>query len=252
MPRCPSCSTDYVVGEFLCPNCHMDLSPIEISGPTESSEGAVGVQYYCDPSQTIEGFPGCGCLGAFEEEGHKCPDCGAYWENPIPASTGASPLQAQAQTPSSTAIQAPPPTLTSAASPVPAPQPTLHLSVPPAAPGPHLVVEGNQTVTWLNNEVTTIPFDTDEISIGCRDINMGHYPDIDLMRFRRNDPYLSRRIGSFVRERDRYYIEVLSEAQSTTINGTENLIETGPQHRRELKSGDRVFLSDSIVIRFEV
>lgn len=243
MPKCPNCSEEYTPGELLCPNCKHDLSPIEISGGESDTKQGSGIQYYCDPSQMVDGWPGCGYIGEFED-GHTCPRDGAYWENPVPAPSGTPPNAAPPQPPPGPTPQTPAQPASPEASPE-SPQPM------PPEPGPHLVIEGNQTVTWLNKEVGTIPFDTDEISLGCRDTTQGHYPDIDLLRYRRNDPFLSRRQGRFIREGTKYYIEVYSDAESTTINGTDDIIEHGPDKRRELNIGDRVFLSDSIVIRFE-
>jgi pSer/pThr/pTyr-binding forkhead associated (FHA) protein len=191
-------------------------------------------EYYCDPNQLVEGIKGCGYIGAMA--GNICPECGGLWENPIPAS--------QAHKTVVTPSQTVPPDL-SPDKPVETSTPDIHQE-PTQAACPMLLVEGNQTVLYEGSVVSEIPFDVDELSIGCRDTEQGHYPDIDLLKYRLHDPYLSRKHATFFKEEDKYFIKVLSEAESTGFNNKLDIIEAG--ERREIKTGDRIFFSDSIVI----
>ncbi len=266
MAKCPNteCGADYTPGESICMSCGCDLSPVSI--PTNGgSASQAGIVYYCDPSQEVDGFPGCGNESEFEG-GHTCPACGAYWATPVrkgaaappTASSGAVQHQAPPPATAPTSPGTPPPRAAS----VPAASPAAAVVPPPSSPpapavapkqeaSAHMVIEGGQTVFWDGRHAGKIPLNTDEISIGCRDIAEGHYPDVDLMRYRRNDPYLSRRHARLIRESGRHFLEVLSGAESTTLNGVDDIIQQGHENRHELQPGDRIFFSDSIVMRFE-
>ena len=117
-------------------------------------------------------------------------------------------------------------------------------------PCPYLQVEGGQRVRWDNQDVSEVTFDVDIITVGSRDIHRAHYPDIDLFAYRKDDQWLSRNIGQFIREGNRYYFEGFSDSGSTCFNSPEQIIDRGKSNRVELKSGDRIFFSDSVVIKF--
>ncbi len=214
MPNCPDCDHAYTPGQAICEECGADLSPIEVvKKPTASMEKAP--QYYCDPNQLVDDIKGCGYIGAMD--GNICPNCGGLWENPVPASQA---NQTTIIAPSEPHIEEEPPL--------------------------RLVIEGNQTVLYEGHAVSEIPFDVDELSIGCRDTEQGHYPDIDLLKYRVHDPFLSRKHALFFKEEGKYFIKVLSQAASTGFNSKSDILEAG--ECREIETGNRLFFSDSIVI----
>ncbi len=147
-----------------------------------------------------------GCGYVGAMAGHVCPACGNIWEHPLSAS---APL-------------------------------------PPIVLNPKWVIEGNQTVLYEGRAVSEIMFDSDELSVGCRDTEQGHYPDIDLFTYRAHDPSLSRKHALLFKEDKKYFITVLSQAESTGLNTKTDIIVSG--NPRELKIGDRIFFSDAIVM----
>ena len=220
MPDCPDCGAPTTPGEPFCLECGGDLSPV--APPAEAAAPEAGPRYFCDPDREVEGFAGCGHTGEFLP-GNTCPICGARWDEPV------------------TAAEAP-----SAAGPGSASE--VEHTPPPASGGPLLRVAGGQRVLHRGRWISELAFDTDEISVGCRDIHADHYPDLDLLAFRQADPYLSRRHARFLREGGHYYLEILTDADSTTLNGPDEVLHRG--ERRELGPGDRVFFSDSVVVEF--
>jgi pSer/pThr/pTyr-binding forkhead associated (FHA) protein len=125
---------------------------------------------------------------------------------------------------------------------------------PPPPPGdtPRLVIDGPRAVVSnldAGREVTEIAFDVDQITVGCTDIYESHYPDIDLLMYRGNDPYISRKHARFLREGNEHFIQVLTDADSTTFNNSEDVITQN--ERRKLAPGDTVYFSHSLAIRFE-
>ncbi len=248
MPNCPDCGNSYTHGQVICEECGCDLSPIEVKvpkvkvaddAPTKTVSVADAPEYYCDPNQLVDGINGCGYVGTMV--GNICPKCGGLWENPIPA------LPAHKTTASTVTQSQPVNTDLSLAKPV---EPSSHIDddypESTAASYPMLVVEGNQTVLYEGGSVSEIPFDVDELSIGCRDTEQGHYPDIDLLKYRNHDPFLSRQHALFFKEDGKYFINVLSQADSTGFNSKSDIMAAG--ERREIKTGTRIFFSDSIVI----
>ncbi len=112
-----------------------------------------------------------------------------------------------------------------------------------------LVIEGNQTILYEGRSVSEIAFDVDELSIGCRDTEQEYYPDIDLLKYRGHDPFISRKHAILFKENDKYFIQIISQAESTGFNNKSDIIAAG--ERREIQTGDRIFFSDSIVIKLK-
>lgn len=274
MTTCHACGEPFLPGTLRCQNCGTDLSPLASTGtrpsPPQQTGSPAAAERYCDPNLIVHGFEGCGYRGPMLND--LCPMCGNLWAKEDSSSplAGTPVPDPSAPIPSQQTIPREPDGLPAAAPFSPPTQPrtppttpaaaasarvVTPVAVPPPARGvsPRLVVEGSQTVIYNMagqlNHVSEIPFDTDQISIGHRDIENGHFPDIDLVSFRRFDPHLSRRHAVFLREGGRHFIHVLSPANSTTLNGTDTLL--GENQKHELRPGDRIFFSDSIVIRFE-
>ena len=76
-----------------------------------------------------------------------------------------------------------------------------------------------------------------------------HYPDIDLMMYRKLDPAISRRHLRFFRENEHYYIEDLCNNNATFLNDYANKLN---HERRELHHGDRIFVSMSLAFLFKI
>lgn len=282
MYKCNQCKQPYTPGDSYC-DCGNYLGPLSDESSStpeapqapdrESKDAKPEVLYHCDPEQEVEDFPGCGYIGPMP--GNICPICGARWAPPViyqpaaasPPRDGGKASRLEAQEPPAHVDQhtqpdpprpprgpaSPPGHFTAKSDRVATPRPMA--PDPPRSPEqstdgvPRLIVEGKQTVFYQGHDVSEITFDTDVVSVGCRDIDEGIYPDVDLLRYRRaGDLSLSRRHARFIREGRNYYVEIDSTADSTTFNGRAEVLPQGA--RRELSVGDRVFFSDSIVIAF--
>ena len=115
---------------------------------------------------------------------------------------------------------------------------------------PVLVIEGGIKVLYKGVWVDQIPFDKDEIAVGVMDPENEIFPDINLRQYRLDggDPYISRRHARFFRSEDKYYVEDLCRNNSTSLDSKSNII-NGEKH--DMVSGSRVFISESVVFRFE-
>lgn len=124
-------------------------------------------------------------------------------------------------------------------------------NVAPTGACPKLIVEGDIPVLYKGVWVKEIPFDREEISIGVMDPENNIYPDINLRQYRLDggDPYISRRHGRFFHSEGKYFIEDLCKNNSTSIDTKINIING---EKKELGPGTRVFISESIVFRWEV
>lgn len=113
-----------------------------------------------------------------------------------------------------------------------------------------LVVEGGIKVLYKEVWVTEIPFESEEITIGVMDTDNNIYPDINLRQYRLDggDPYISRRHGRFIYSDGKYYIEDICRNNSTSIDKKSEIINGV---KREISLGTRVFISESVVFRFE-
>ncbi len=113
-----------------------------------------------------------------------------------------------------------------------------------------LAIEGGIKVLYKEVWVTEIPFENEEITIGVMDPDNNIYPDINLRQYRLDggDPYISRRHGRFLYSEGKYYIEDICRNNSTSIDKKSEIINGV---KRELSVGTRVFISESLVFRFE-
>ncbi len=113
-----------------------------------------------------------------------------------------------------------------------------------------LVVEGGIQILYKGIRVTEIPFDNDEITVGVMDPENDIYPDVNLRQYRLDggDPYISRNHAKFTKEEGKYFVEDICGNNSTSIGTKTNVLNKA---KEELNEGDRVFVSESIALRFE-
>lgn len=122
--------------------------------------------------------------------------------------------------------------------------------VTPGTQQAYLEIEGGQEVFYRGSYVTKIPLKSGTILIGRRDVMAGHYPDIDLVMYRKLDPAISRRHMQIYRDvNGKYFVEDLCNNNATFLNDYSNKLN---HERRELTSGDRIFVSSSISILFKI
>lgn len=114
----------------------------------------------------------------------------------------------------------------------------------------YLEVEGGQEVFFRGAYTTRVPLKANSLLFGRRDVMASHYPDIDLMMYRKLDPAISRRHLRLFRENGRFFVEDLCNNNATFINDYSNKLN---HERRELRHGDRIFVSMSLsfIFRFE-
>lgn len=118
-----------------------------------------------------------------------------------------------------------------------------------AEPAAYLEIEGGQEIFFRGAYTTKIPFKTGSILVGRRDVMASHYPDIDLMMYRKLDPAISRRHLRFFREEGQYFVEDLCNNNATFLNDYANKLN---HERRELHDGDRIFVSMSLAFLFRL
>lgn len=114
----------------------------------------------------------------------------------------------------------------------------------------YLEVEDGREVFYHGNYVLQIPLHNGELLIGRRDVMAGHYPDVDLAMYWRNDRSLSRkhlRIYSDIN--GAYYVEDICNNNATFINDRNHPLN---RDRAELKPGDRIIVSNSVSFVFRV
>ena len=113
-----------------------------------------------------------------------------------------------------------------------------------------LVFEGDQEVFYRGDYVTRIQLTGEPLLIGRRDVMAGHYPDIDLAMYWKQDRSISRRHLRIYRDSNgSWYVEDICRNNSTFINSLMNPLNG---ERVELKHGDRILISNSIAITFTV
>jgi len=132
---------------------------------------------------------------------------------------------------------------------VPDPRDDSALPLDDGSKAAYLEVEGGQEVFFRGAYTTRIPFKTGSILVGRRDVMASHYPDIDLMMYRKLDPAISRRHLRLFKENGRYFIEDLCNNNATFVNDYSNKLN---HERRELRHGDRVFVSMSLAFLFRL
>ncbi|MBQ1924889.1 MAG: FHA domain-containing protein [Proteobacteria bacterium] len=78
----------------------------------------------------------------------------------------------------------------------------------------------------------------------------GHYPDIDLAMYRKQDPSISRRHLRFYHDLNNvWFVEDLCNHNATFINSYDKPLN---HDRYELKNGDRIIVSSSVAFVFKV
>ncbi|MGI5829566.1 MAG: FHA domain-containing protein [Bradymonadia bacterium] len=113
-----------------------------------------------------------------------------------------------------------------------------------------LEIEGGQDVFYRGSYVTRIALKGGALVIGRRDVIAGYYPDIDLMMYRKLDPAISRKhCQVYCDIHGKYFVEDLCNNNATYLNDYNTKLN---HERRELKSGDRIFISMSISIVFKI
>jgi len=113
-----------------------------------------------------------------------------------------------------------------------------------------LETEGAQEVFYRGKYVTHIELIGSSLLVGRRDVMSGHYPDIDLAMYRKQDPAISRRhFRIFCDINRRYFIEDLCNNNATFVNDYESPLN---HERRELRDGDRIFVSMTLALVFRL
>ncbi|MFT5994034.1 MAG: hypothetical protein ACI82G_003045, partial [Bradymonadia bacterium] len=112
-----------------------------------------------------------------------------------------------------------------------------------------LIVEGGQTVFFDGRMTAQLRLDVDELLIGRRDPNAGHYPEIDLAHFRHIDGHISRNHARLLRVNGTWYLEDVCENDATFLNDKNHVLNG---ERVTLSEGDRVLISDSVAMVFRV
>lgn len=113
----------------------------------------------------------------------------------------------------------------------------------------YLEVEGGQEIFYRGSYTTRVPIKGGSLLVGRRDVMANHYPDVDLMMYRKLDPAISRRHLRIFREGGEHYVEDLCNNNATFINDYSNKLN---HERRILRDGDRVFVSMSLALIFRV
>ena len=113
----------------------------------------------------------------------------------------------------------------------------------------YLNIEGGQEVFYHGAYVTRIPLNGESsLIVGRRDVMAGHYPDIDLALYWKQDRCLSRKHLRIYRDANgAYFVEDLCCNNATFLNSLEHPLN---RQRVQLKPGDRILVSMSIVIDF--
>ena len=112
----------------------------------------------------------------------------------------------------------------------------------------YLEIEGGQEVFYRGTYVRQIQLKTAQLLIGRRDVMAGHYPDVDLAMYRKQDSCISRRHLRIYRDvNGAWFVEDLCSHDATFYNGV-----ALNHERRELNDGDRVIISSSIALVFRV
>ena len=112
----------------------------------------------------------------------------------------------------------------------------------------YLSIEGGQEVFYRGTYVTKIPLTGESLTVGRRDVMSGHYPDIDLAMYWRQDRTISRKHLQIFRDiNGAYFVEDLSNNNATYLNNYKHPLN---KSRVELKPGDRILVSMSIAIDF--
>ncbi|MBO5752268.1 MAG: FHA domain-containing protein [Proteobacteria bacterium] len=113
-----------------------------------------------------------------------------------------------------------------------------------------LYLEGGQEVFYRGNYVTKIVLQDAPLLIGRRDVMAGHYPDVDLAMYWKQDRSVSRRHLRIYRDMNgSYFVEDLCNNHATFLNSYDRPLN---RERVELKNGDRILVSMSVAFCFTV
>ena len=112
----------------------------------------------------------------------------------------------------------------------------------------YLQIEDGKDVFYRGTYVTQIPLSGSPLLVGRRDVLAGHYPDIDLAMYWKEDRAVSRKHLSIYADMNGvYYVEDICNNNVTFLNGKDHPLN---KERAELTPGDRIFTSNAIVIDF--
>lgn len=113
-----------------------------------------------------------------------------------------------------------------------------------------LNLEGGQEVFYHGRYVTKIVLHGEPLLVGKRDVMAGHYPDIDLAMYWKQDRSVSRRHLRIYRDMNgKYFVEDVCQRNATFLNSYQRPLN---RERVELKDGDRILVSTSVAICFRV
>ena len=112
-----------------------------------------------------------------------------------------------------------------------------------------LFVEGGQSVFFDGRMVQRVRLDVDQLLVGRRDPQAGHYPDIDLAHFRHIDGHISRRHARVYREHGQWRVEDLCDNDATFLNDASHALNGDSA---ALNDGDRIMISDSVILTFRL
>lgn len=268
MRKCPTCAAPLVPGVTICEECGtelIDLPPVAEEEDDTSSRDSVATlkgreegQVQPPPAMSDEGAelvpadreveavepteqtseelcPECG-EEIIQDANGWCPLCGAILNDPW----GDDPLDPHLED-DPDALGPPPWTVTRQQ--VPGQQPAAGSS----RRNDVLLVEADAAVIFDGQPTRSIILRVDEIAIGRIDPESGVAPDLDLSSFRQTDPHISRRHARLLREDSAWFIEDLCGNDATWLNDPREVLN---HQRRALQDGDRIGISDSVVLRY--
>lgn len=278
--NCPSCSTPVPAGETICMDCGTELVfAMSDAPPVSMPEPAPEASASAPSSKSKEiPCPDCGEVGVPDANG-LCMICGhdfggiveideeEFFRDPPSLEEAMEAERRRLAGDAPIGIAAPPlPGDSSQRRDDPDPEP----AGPPPLPGDRkrqrwkgtgpqpavgtveeawLMVGGSQTVFFDGKMTSEIRLNVDQVLIGRRDPSQGHYPDLDLGHFRQIDAHISRRHARVYRKGGRWFLEDLCENDATYLNDKAHVLngQTVP-----LKNGDKVLISDSVAMTFQV
>lgn len=275
MRICPACGTAVPLGQTICEACGTELV---IGGAVPPSGPPVAVPEPTAAPVDARTCPECGTVAPPDPNGC-CPSCGHDWEPP----RGAAEIDEAEffrEPDSLDVVRARKRALLEART-----RSVVRTATPPVAspggdagavaggaggsslpgdrrarfrgegdvhtevPSPWLEVEGGQTVFFEGRMTSRVRLDVDELRVGRRDPSDGWYPDIDLTHLRALDPHISRRHARLFRRGGVWFVEDVCANDATFLNDHGHVLNG---EEIALSDGDRVRISDAIVLRFRL
>lgn len=269
MKKCPTCAAPLAPGVTICEECGTELIDMPPAAEDERGGGAeapsdepVAVSKAAESERrhTLpEAYEG---VAAFEQAGREggdveasvpaseelcpecdeeilpdangwCPLCGAILNDPW----GDDPLDPHLED-DPDALGPPPWTMT---------REHQTAAIASSRRNDVLLVEADAAVIFDGRPTRSIILRVDEIAIGRIDPESGVAPDLDLSSFRQTDPHISRRHARLVRKEGAWLLEDLCGNDATWINDPREVLN---RERRALQDGDRIGISDSVVLRY--